>query len=150
MSAFPSIDAQISSMRADYPAFKVSARGDNWAVWNGSLTPLMQRYEIEIAYRVPFVVEQLDLLKLQPRVRVLEPMLRPRRGDPEGELPHVYYGKDGPILCLFDPETAEWTPVELLSQTTVPYAIDWLVCYEGWRATGQWSGGGRHPATLTI
>jgi hypothetical protein len=49
-----------------------------------------------------------------------------------------------PVLCLFDPSACEWTPCDLLAETTVPWTIDWLACYEGWRATGEWTGGGRH------
>jgi hypothetical protein len=74
--------------------------------------------------------------------------LKSRQGDPEGDLPHVYASGDQILLCLFDPDTREWAPCDLLSETTVPYATDWLACYEGWRATGEWTGGGRHPQPL--
>jgi hypothetical protein len=76
---------------------------------------------------------------------VLSPPLRRRIGDPEGELPHVYYLDDGDvILCMLDPGSNEWSPLDRLAETTVPWIIDWLASYEGWRATGRWTGSGRH------
>jgi hypothetical protein len=102
---------------------------------------------VRIAYRAPFAIELLEPRRIQPRVRVVDPPLRPRRNDPEGQLPHVYYLGDGPldvVLCMFDPQTNEWSPEMPLAETTVPWTIDWLASYEGWRATGEWTGGGRH------
>ena len=31
-----------------------------------------------------------------------------------------------------------------VARIIVPWTIDWLACYEGWLATGEWTGGGRH------
>ena len=31
-----------------------------------------------------------------------------------------------------------------IASTTVPWALDWLACYELWLMTGRWTGGGRH------
>jgi hypothetical protein len=47
-------------------------------------------------------------------------------------------------LCLFDPEAEEWSHDDLIAFTTIPWAADWLACYEGWLASGRWYGGGRH------
>ena len=80
-------------------------------------------------------------------VRVLDPPLRPRPGDPEGQLPHVYYTGPGAldvVLCMFDPDADEWSPYSNIAETTLPWTVEWLASYEGWRATGQWTGGGRH------
>ena len=107
----------------------------------------MQTFTIEISYRAPSVIELLDSRRLQPRVRILSPRLRPRRGDPEGQLPHVYYVGDDPldvVLCMFDPDSDEWSPLMTIAETTVPWAIDWITSYEGWRATGKWTSGGKH------
>lgn len=139
------IDEQIAAVRDGWPTFRVLARNDRSAVWQGVLKPFMLGYEVRIAYRVPYVVERIDPLRQQPEVRVVSPALKRRQGDSEGPLPHVYVDKAGdPILCLFDHETDEWTPLRLIAETTIPWALDWLGCYEGWRATGVWSGGGRH------
>ncbi len=150
MRIFPNIDDQIAALKSDFPSFEVVRREGEFAIWQGTLKPLMRTYTVAIIYRVPMVLERIDLLSMQPRVRVLSPRLTPRRGDPEGDLPHVYWvdGDPIPLLCLFDPDTTEWTPSDLLSRTTVPYTSDWLACYEGWRATGSWTGGGRHAQLL--
>ena len=91
------------------------------------------------------MVERYSVRVVQPQVEILRPALRPRRGDAEGMLPHVYYGPDGEVtLCMLDPDSNEWSPSDLLAETTVPWITDWLVAYEGWRATGEWTGTGRH------
>jgi hypothetical protein len=36
----------------------------------------------------------------------------------------------------------------LVALTIIPWAAQWLVCYEIWHATGQWVGGGAHPERL--
>jgi len=139
------LDKQIAAMAVDCPMLKIAERTLHAAIWRGPLKPLLMIYEMEIAYRVPTVIELIHPRRQQPQVRVLSPPLRYRRASQEGILPHVYWDRDHqPILCLFDPDGTEWTPMDLLSQTTVKWAIDWLVCYEGWRATGEWTGGGSH------
>ena len=140
-----SIDAQIDAMARTWPAFRLVGRKGGWAAWRGPLRPLLQTFVVEIQYRAPLLVEQLDVRVLQPRVQVLAPALRPRRGDAEGMLPHVYYGPDDEVsLCMLDPDAGEWSPTDLLAETTVPWAVDWLAAYEGWRATGSWTASGRH------
>lgn len=83
-----------------------------------------------------------------PTVRILSPelVIQPCALE-EAPLPHVYF--DHPditmaALCLFDPANNEWSHDDLLADTTVPWAADWLACYEGWLVTGRWFGGGRH------
>jgi hypothetical protein len=139
------IDTQIADMVAVWPELKLVGREGTSAVWRGPLRPLLQTFHVEIAYRAPIVIERLDVRLLQPRVRILSPQLRRRPGDPEGSLPHVYYSPDGDLtLCMLDPEGDDWSPSDSLAQTTIPWTIDWLAAYEGWRATGQWTASGRH------
>jgi hypothetical protein len=134
-------------MRSAWPTFQARRIDERTASWCGQLKPLLQPYEVLVTYRAPFIIERIDPLRQQPRVRVLTPMLKHRPGHREGDLPHVYWDNpDCPALCLFDHETEEWTPFHLLADTTIPWTIDWLGCYEGWRATGEWTGGGRHAA----
>jgi hypothetical protein len=147
------LDAQAAAMAKAWPDLEMAARGPRSARWRGPLTPLLQTYQVEIAYRAPLVIEVLNVRRLQPRVRVLTPPLRPRPGDPEGRLPHVYYAGDGPddvILCLLDPDGGEWSPFDAVAMTTVPWTIDWLAAYEGWRATGRWKATGRHVETNAL
>ncbi len=144
-----SIDRQIEAMAEVWPTFKLVARQGAWAAWCGALRPLLQTYVVEIQYRAPLIVEQIDVRLLQPLVQVLSPALRRRVGDCEGMLPHVYYGPDGDVsLCMLDPDAGEWSPTDLLAETTVPWIIDWLAAYEGWRATGTWTASGRHVEPL--
>src|SRR4029079_18395204 len=86
-----------------------------------------------------------------PLVRILSPRLVPRfDAAEEAPLPHVYFEEHDITLsplCLFDPEAGEWSHDDLIAHTTIPWAADWLACYEGWLATDRWLGGGRHPQT---
>lgn len=139
------IDPQIADMAAVWPELKLVGREGSSAAWHGPLRPLLQTFHVEIFYRAPLLIERLDTRILQPRVSVLSPPLRRRPGDPEGSLPHVYYSPDGDVtLCMLDPDTDDWSPADSLAQTTVPWIIEWLAAYEGWRATGQWAASGRH------
>lgn len=141
----PSIDDQISAMAETWPGFELVGRDGDRAHWRGVLQPLLQRYQIQILYRAPRLIERLDARIHQPHVSILQPQLKPRPGDPEGRLPHVYYSKDGNVsLCLLDPDARDWSPADLISQTTVGWTIEWLAAYEGWRATGKWTASGRH------
>lgn len=45
-------------------------------------------------------------------------------------------------LCLYYPKNQEWSRDMLLSETIIPWTIDWLYFYEIWRITGKWLGGG--------
>lgn len=136
-------------MRTAWPALKAKRIDDCSATWRGHLKPFLQSYDVVISYRAPYIIERLNPLLQQPRVRILSPQLKQRPGHPEGHLPHVYWDHPVcPALCLFDHETGEWTPFRLLAETTIPWTVDWLGCYEGWRATGEWTGGGRHATQL--
>ena len=141
------IAQQIDGMAATWPSFKLVYHQAEQAIWHGELCPLFQSFMVEVRYRAPLVVEALNVRSIQPQVSVLSPQLRPRRHDAEGQLPHVYYVGDGPldvILCMFDPDSDEWSTSSSLAETTIPWAADWLASYEGWRTTGEWTGGGRH------
>jgi hypothetical protein len=147
VSGIISIDQQIAAMADAWSALKLVRREGTSATWRGPLRPLFQTFVVEISYRAPLVIELLDNRRLQPRVRILAPDLRPRPRDAEGQLPHVYYVGNGAlevVLCMFDPESDEWSPMMTVAETTVPWTIDWITSYEGWRTTGEWTGGGKH------
>jgi len=141
-----SIARQVDRMRVRWPGFRVVDRGRRFACWEGQLRPLSQRYRVLVSLlrgRCPG--QHADLL--WPNVWVVDPVLRCRAEDPHGQIPHVYPNPedpDRPSLCLYDPETNEWHAGSVVANTIVPWTIDWLACYEGWRATGRWAGGGRH------
>lgn len=139
------IETQVADMARLWPQLKLAARAGSSAVWQGPLKPLLQTFHIRIAYRAPLVIERPDVRNTQPEVTVLTPPLRRRPGDLEGALPHVYYRSDGSVvLCMLDPDAHDWSPADSLAETTVPWIIEWLAAYEGWRATGQWTASGRH------
>ncbi|ACX76279.1 hypothetical protein Fisuc_2696 [Fibrobacter succinogenes subsp. succinogenes S85] len=59
-------------------------------------------------------------------------------------LEHVYDNQKQ-RLCLYHPKKRPWDRSMLLSETVIPWAIEWLYFYEIWLCTGQWLGGGEHP-----
>ena len=84
-----------------------------------------------------------------PSVLVTDPVLRRRSQSPEEAIPHIYLNpeprlRDFPFLCLYHPPSEEWHGGKAAAKTIIPWTIEWLVCYEGWLATGQWTGGGIH------
>lgn len=143
-----SIEAQIAAMTERWPDFEVVERSDRFAAWQGRIQPVQQYYTVRIAYRVPLAIEAFTLLSIQPRAQVLDPVLERHPDYEDGPIPHVYVNRDEPrlpYLCLFDPYAREWTPGDLLAETTLPWTARYLFFYEGWLATRKWRGGGRHP-----
>lgn len=134
------IEAQRAAMRRAWPGFAVRGfdRRRQSARWVGDVRPQFTRFVLEIRYSLG------DF----PHVRVMEPQLVRLPDNVEGELPHVYPPADDPILCLFDPAADQWDPLMAIAETTVPWACDWLACYELWLMTGRWTGGGRHGAAV--
>ena len=143
-----SMRRQVSLMRERWPEFELLDQTD-WSVsWKGGLLPLHREYIVEIVYRFGFFGS--DLFRICPhfpRVRVLSPLLENRPEDPGEPIPHHYpdpTDAEHPTLCLFDPRKKEWGPEDSIADTTLPWTIEWLGFYEGWRATGKWEGGGSH------
>ena len=134
------IDEQRDRMKAAWSTFAVRAldRSTQSAHWIGEVRPQFARFTLEIRYR----------LGSFPDVRVLRPDLVRLPDNVEGRLPHVYPPADDPTLCLFDPALDQWSPSMALSETTVPWALDWIACYEMWLMTGRWTGGGRHGSAV--
>ena len=134
----------IKLMRKTWPAFCVVRKTSRFVQWCGPLQPISQVYRVEICYRVKRGTygSEVDV----PKVTVLDPLLRRRAEEPNGPVPHHYPNPKEPkkpILCLYDPAAAEWVPEYSIAKTIVPWTIDWLACYEGWLATGKWTGGCR-------
>lgn len=136
MSRLP-LGEQIKGMKADWPMFKVKnvSANQSTARWVGTVKPHLVAYKLEIW-----------LKRGWPEARIRSPELTRLPDNSEGQLPHIYPPADDPTLCLFDPRADEWNPSMLISRTIVPWAIDWIACYEFWLMTGRWEGGGRHPS----
>lgn len=67
----------------------------------------------------------------------------------EDNIPHCYkqFYKDENNeyvkICLFYPKYREWSSDMFISDTIIPWTIDWLYYYELWLITGKWLGGGK-------
>jgi len=142
------IDDQIAAMATRWPSFAVVAKEGRRVIWEGPLHPVQRRYRVRIGYELPLAIERFTILDVQPRVQVLSPRLEQHPEFEEGPTPHVYVNKSDntlPFLCLFDPYSGEWSPSDLIAETTLPWTSRYLYFYEGWLVTGKWLGGGRHP-----
>lgn len=143
------ISRQVELMRQRWPDFRVLSQTGRLVRWEGRLRPLSQMYTVQVA----FCLEQKRRsaqCSLSPHVIVTDPLLHRRVETPEEPIPHHYPNRvcpRYPFLCLYDPAAHEWHPRQSIAHTIVPWTIDWLACYEGWLATGEWTGGGRHPTS---
>ena len=96
--------------------------------WEGRLQPTLysDTYLVRIDYSG----------RGRPTATVESPVL----DEPDETLPHTF--AEG-RLCLHFPD--EWNASHLIARTVVPWASEWLLHYELWRATGDWHGGGHEP-----
>jgi hypothetical protein len=131
-----SIADQIAHMKARWPRFALrnADRTGHAVHWVGTVQPQFSSYSLDVQYDIAGF----------PKVRVVAPGLTLLPDNSEGQLPHVYPPANDPTLCLFDPELNQWDWSMSIADTTVPWACDWLACYEFWVITGVWRGGGRH------
>jgi len=133
-------------MRKSWPTFKVLERTRWRVLWEGALRPLCQTYTVHVLLEREKNCNKSDIPPI-PQVTVIHPLLRRRSKDPDAPIPHHYPNQrrpELPILCLYDPAAKEWDSDRSVALTIIPWTIDWLACYEGWLATGEWTGGGRH------
>jgi hypothetical protein len=141
------IDQQIEAMAAQWPRFKVIERGGSDVEWQGLLAPDKREHLVRVRHRIPMVLENISLLDAQPRVQVLQRLLERHPDYEQGPIPHVYRSEVDPslpYLCLFSPSMGEWDVSDLIADTTIFWAAQWLYFYEGWLVTKKWRGGGRH------
>lgn len=149
MNNILSIADQVRLMAQDWPGFRLVVNFSWYVVWEGKLRPLHQSYLIRVTYCLGHRLKNAYIPYFAPRVVVEEPQLTCRTDNPGEPIPHHYPNRSDPqrpILCLYDPREAEWSPSKSITKTTIPWAMTWLACYEGWHATGMWTGGGRHPS----
>jgi hypothetical protein len=123
------LGAQLGALRSRYTAGRTSL-GRGVVSWVGPIqpTPLSVTYTVKVSFQLGW---------RRPRVEVLDP---PLRTPDSPRLPHVF---PGDRLCLNFPE--EWNANMLIADTVMPWASEWLLHYEWWKATGQWHGGGHEP-----
>lgn len=88
---------------------------------------------------------ELDRQGLAPSAYVISPDLQVLAHG--RSLPHIYrYAGGCTKLCLYMPGLGEWHPGAWLTETMVPWTLEWLRYFELWLADGSWSGGGQHPS----
>lgn len=128
-------------MTEHWPQFRLLSRAPCSALWEGQLAPLNKGYTIQVLYsQVSFPFAGIE--KHVPNIEVLTPLLQRREEEPDKSIPHIfsnYVQPERPYLCLY--QHGEWTPYNPISDC-IPWIIEWLACYEGWLATGDWKGGG--------
>ena len=143
-----SVQEQARWIRAVFPEFKVTLNASWMGVWEGPLTPIMRRYRIRVTYVRRRFFETWTLGNDYAAVQVVDPVIGLDPKEIGKWPPHIYFNKadpQSPWLCLYDPEERFWSPEEYIAETIIPWASDWLFFFEGWLATGEWEGGGRHP-----
>lgn len=59
---------------------------------------------------------------------------------------HGAYKRRLPKLCLTYWDKDKWNNSILLTDSYIPWAIEWTEFYEIWLLTGKWHGGGVHPS----
>ncbi|WP_225587067.1 hypothetical protein [Algoriphagus sp. Y33] len=134
-SNFISVGAQALNLRKKFPSGEITTDKDQSLIWKGTLTPspLSEFYDIKLKFHKN---EGVDVWVTNPLPLLLAPN--------KTKLPHVYDHKRQE-LCLYFPDGKEWNQRKLLSETILPWTIEWLYHYEIWVLTGAWTGGGLHP-----
>ena len=126
------IHQQAAFMNQCWPGFHRRCVGGT-LYCRGHIQPLglSRKYLIDLEYRVG--------IGTRPAVRVQEPPLI--RRSPNQRIPHTFKNGD---LCLHVDE--DWPQSRPIATTIIPWTAEWLFHYEIWLATGEWMGGGIHPA----
>ena len=143
-----SLPRQVKRMQDEWPRFQVVEQARQFVCWEGPLQPLSQRHDVRVSLFRERGGDRGNH-RLVPEVIVLNPALRRRRDDPKDPIPHLYRNRRDPghpMLCLYRPRTREWHAGRYVADTIVPWASEWLACYEIWLATGKWLGGGTTPS----
>ena len=136
-----SVWKQVQAVRSKHRnTFDILKHTHDSARWEGVVCPYERKYRVQILLDITSMKNCIE-------VTVIDPKLRSRGCKPTDQIPHIYPNEkqpELPILCLFDPAAGEWGYHRSVAGTIIPWTIDWLACYEGWLATGEWTGGGRH------
>lgn len=141
--AFRSSHAQLQAMAIKWPDFTGKRGGDGLIAWRGVLRPRAKPYAISVLWWP----RKID----RPYVMVLNPPIKPREGKGYPDIPHLMYNAEKPELsglCLFDPDGDEWTPADLIAETTIRWASEWLHYYELWHMCGEWLAPGVGPESV--
>ncbi len=126
---------QVIALRAAYPEGKCRIEGRKKIIWDAKIrpTPISQEYAVLLTWE----------FGRPPRVWVIGDELRKLDAP---DFPHKFeIDLDGKKvrLCLY--RYQEFNSSKYLSETIIPWTVEWLYFYEIWLVTGQWCGGGEHP-----
>lgn len=135
------LSAETRRLKEVFPSFRRILNVPWKGVWKGTLTPFAQPYCIRVSWCPGVESGGLLFPYASPRVDVLSPALIRREAEPDKLIPHLYRTPEGapPRLCLYYPDGTEYTAAMWLAETVVPWAAEWLACYEMWHITGDWS-----------
>jgi hypothetical protein len=139
-----SADQQIARMREEYPGFAVLFTTPWIVIWQGELTPYARSYQVHLLY-CAFALPMADIEANTVHVEVVDPLLTRRAGYPDVRIPHLFqnaHAPSRPRLCLHTRK--EWVPSMYIADTILPWTVEWLAAYEGWKATGTWYAGGHN------
>lgn len=133
------ISEQAQSIRKNY-GVNVQTNLGNSLTANMTIksSPLGMEYEIKLTYSNSST----------PKVYIINPKPLLRYGNEE-KLPHCYDNLTQ-HLCLYYPDKNEWNRSLYISDTIIPWAMEWLFHYEIWVKTGVWTGGGVHRENKEI
>lgn len=141
------MDEQMRRMRQLYPGFEVRFNGGWHVVWEGALRPFAKTYCVRVSLVLKDRLDEIKIFAPIPQVWLIDPPLEITTDCAPGmSVPHIYPNVGDLVrseLCLFDPADREWSRDMAIADTTIPWTINWLTSYEGWLATGEWTGGGR-------
>lgn len=130
-------------MKQRWPGFEILQSSSGNILWIGRLRGFQRFYVVGISWN--------PSERNRPYVYLIDPPLTSRQGRAFEDIPHLIYFSDNPVrsgLCLFDPESGEWSYRMFIADTTVPWAAQWLYYYELWHHDGKWRGGGVGPESI--
>lgn len=128
---------EIEEMQKLFPCFAVKKKSANSVTWEGRL---------QVDETFPVYLLRIEYTRSRrPKVFILSPKIQNFK---EKKIPHLYrkgkYNK-ADNLCLYLPKNKEFTYQNFIARTIIPWTSHWLFCYEIWKMTGTWVGGGAHP-----
>lgn len=136
----PSLAVQAAALKNGFPDSECSVK-------NGTLRWSMEGFRgspVTDAYGVELVKKCGRPLEVWLSGGALE------RRDSLEDVPHHYRvdaAKRRVMVCL---ELGDYHDGQLYVDTYVPWAMEWIVHFEIWSATGVWNGGGLHPGDDSI
>ena len=129
-------------MQREFPNLRMERTPSGTVFWKGIITPAGKAYEVKVVCRVGRSGDGTEEIFGRPTVEIISPIPKRREEAPNEEIPHLEYpGHPGVrALCLYDEQGNEWSPDVPISEM-VPWISEWLLCYEIWHATGNWTCG---------